>query len=240
MNWTINPAKLDEARDFLDIQYPVRVRQITPSKILPGKVGKYDGLGYWGPTTTTRLDEPHHHISMDGTLSAFMANQVLWHELTHAAQAEDFLDNARDGEEPYRAANRELRQAFGREMRTIRGERGLSKTAGMTRDYSDVSFEVEAGDVMKNSKKIEIIEPVFTESSVFDNPLTDAQGRYRWRVDMWDNSGKKFIGTVYVLAADEYGAKKWARDNHMKHEGWSNRVYAYKTPPREEDQNGTA
>lgn len=223
MRWTINQTKLDEAREILDITFPVRVRTLEDG--LMGMAGKYHGLGHWGPTTEKRLEEPAHHISIASHLDAKLANKTLWHEMTHAAQCEDFLPEDNN----YRIANKGLRKAFRDEMREIRVVKGGSRYGGVDPNYANVSFEVEARDVMDDSDKLFIVESTETEETTEDD---DPLKGYRalWRVDVWD-ADKKFVATQYVLADDEWGAKRFARDKHLGKK-WSQNVEAYPIDPQ--------
>lgn len=223
--WKIDETAFEQAKTQLNISLPVRIRQ---ADLLSGMAGKYHGLGVWGPTTDERLESPAHHISLGQGLGAQMANTALWHELTHAAQCEDFLPE--DGN--YQVANRKLRQAFGIEMREIRTRRGISRYAGITHDYGDVSFEEEAREWMKNADKIKILVPIDDEKSEKNEKGENLAAKFRdlWRVDMWSKKDV-FVGTTYVWADDDFAAKRWARDNHMKDMDWSLNVYAYPIDP---------
>lgn len=217
MNWKIDQEALEKAKDILGIDCPVLVRV---SK-LPA-VGKYHGLMRWGPCSDVRLDQPTHHISLDEGLGPIIANTALWHELTHAAQCEDFMPDDND----HRIANAGLRQDFGKEIREQRLSRGLG-AGSFGAWYGDVSFEVEARQFMEHARNIDIIVPV-------DDGNDDKLNGYKnlWRVDMWDDD-EKFVGTTYVLANEEWDAKKWARDNHMKGMKYSMDVFANPINSRE-------
>ncbi len=221
MDWKIDETGLEKAKDLLNISLPVRFRILDGTNSYAKMTGKYHGIGYWGVTSEERLAEPAHHISLDGKMTIRSANDIAWHELTHAAQAEDYLpDEAIDGVEPYRIANKGMRMAFGRESRSLRP----SGSGFGGKSYYDVSFEQEARHFMKNGDAIDILVPV--------TPVKAAKGkeakeedeeidlRETYRVDMWtygtDPKQREFIGTTYVLAKDEWAAKKWARDNYMK------------------------
>ncbi len=221
MNWNIDQPAFEEAQRVLGLEQPVRVRVKAD---FPA-AGKYHGLGVWGPTTDVKLDEPAHHITLSDVLSASMANTALWHEMTHAAQCEDYLE---DGD--YQAANKGLRNAFMKEMREMRTKRGVSRF-NLTADYQSVSFEVEARDLMKNADKVKIITGPEAKKkgkgkskAKDDDPLRGY--RHLWRVDMWDDD-KNFVGTDYVLANEDYDAKRWAREQHMQGKKWSTNVFAY-------------
>lgn len=213
----------------MGITFPVRVRPATHFTER-GMAGKYHGLGYWGPTSEERLNEPAHHISLRADMDAGFANVTLWHEMTHAAQCEDYLPET-EGEGDYRIANAGLRQAFAKEMREIRRAKGI-KTRGVTADYGNVSFEVEARDVMDGKDNFDIVEPIGSEANApaKDDPMRGFS--YRWRVDAWDDN-KEWVGTYYVLTESDqpWDAKRWVRDNPMKDMKWSNNLNAYPVPP---------
>lgn len=228
--WKVDTQGLKEVSEALGLSYPVRIRADVAST--RGMGGKYHGLGHWGPTTDVRLDEPAHHITIEPSFSATVANGVLHHELTHARQAEAALPE--NGNEPaYRVANREIRRQFGREMRAIRRAKNI-KTREVTMDYADVSFEQDARDIPKEIEDIDVLVPDLDDAEEIeeeDDPRLRGFASL-WRVDMWTHNNKKFVGTVYVLADDSWGAKKWARENAMEHMKYSTNLYAYPINPR--------
>jgi hypothetical protein len=241
MDWKIDPDTFAEAQQILGLTYPVRVRELMHGPA--GMQGKYHGLGYWGPTTSERLEKPAHHISLKADMSPYMANTCLWHEMYHATQAERYLpeNGNANGREPYQIANKGLRQAFGEELREIRARRGITPY-GMTADYGDVSFEVEAREVMNAMDKMRIILPTDEylkdwddkddkkdEKEEEEDPLKGYRAKYR--VDVYDDKNK-FVATQYVLADDEYGAKKFARERWLDGK-WSNNMEWYICAPPE-------
>lgn len=216
MNWKIDPVALDKARDILGIEYPVRIRKASGQA-----AGKYHGLGLRGPTTEEPLSEPAHHITISPMVSDKMVNEVVWHEMTHAAQCEDYLPED-DGPDSYKVANARLRRAFGREMRAIRAERGIT-TRAMTADYGDVSFEEEARDFMDHAKKISIV--VVDDDKPEVDPEDSFKGfDHKYRVDIFD-ADDKYVGTHYVYSNDEFSARRFARDTYMDGK-WSSNLSA--------------
>lgn len=195
--------------------------------------GKYHGLGRYGPTTVKPLDRPTHHISLNGQLSGKMANTAIWHELTHAKQCERFLPETDDVDEAARTANAALATAFRQEMKDIRRKKNTFSKK-VTIDYMDVSFEVEA----RQSDKDFAVKDNIVTSAV--NDLTDDKGRYRWRVDVWKKGARRygknqkqdltFVGTQYVVATGETGAKTFAREQY-KLSSFDSFVVAHQTYP---------
>lgn len=220
MQWEIDPDALAKAKEILGIRLPVMIRVINRENSTDTMSGKYHGISHWGVTSSERLPEPTHHISLGESLSLHTANRTAWHELTHAAQSEDFLpEEGRDGLEPYEIANKGMRMAFARELRRL----------GKTYSY-DVSFEREAVYFMKNADGLQIIVPVETEDKDEDKKKDEKKSttttttyvkkdyRKTYRVDMWADKadGGYFVGTTYVKAMSETDAKSWARKEHMK------------------------
>jgi hypothetical protein len=215
-NYTINPDALEEACGIYGLHFPVRVRLLDGGPM--GMLGKYHGIGRYGPTTDDELAEPAHHISLKSDLGVFTANTALWHELTHAMQCERFLPEDLDN---YRAANRGLTMAFRQEMKEVRRKAGTTSKA-LTAAYSNVSFEKEAHDSTDIAKKIDLILP--GENAKEDDfellRLLDDKGRALWRIDLWKSAKwekgnkvreKEFRGTYYVRAAKEWEAKQFAK-----------------------------
>lgn len=233
--WKIDEEGFAKAKDLLNISLPVRVRILDGTNSFGSLTGKYHGIGHWGITSEERLDEPAHHITIDGKMSLSSANEILWHEMTHASQAEDYLpEEAIDGVEPYRIANKGMRMAFLAESRSLRA----TPTAGFGgKSYFDVSFEKEARFFMKNGEAIDILAYVFDEEDEEEIEEEEVDLRETWRVDMWtsehDPKKRKFIGTCYVLAKDDFAAKKWARENHMKHMSFSSNLECNRIFPAE-------
>lgn len=235
--WEIDYEAVEQARGILGIdRYPVRVRILDGGP--QGMLGKYHGLGHWGPTTDERLDEPVHHISLKGDLTSKMANTCLLHEMTHAAQCERYLDD------DYQSGNRGLTMAFKQEMKGNRG--GFGNYNGVKSGYSDVSFEREARETMDLlDDDIKVVKQVAPEAEVQD-PLRDEDGRFLWRVDVWeegpwDKKAKKreytFEGTYYVWAKDEWDAKKWARqETDLDYN--NSTIKAYKMDPTTRKKGG--
>lgn len=234
MKWKIDPEGFAEAKRLLGIQLPVRVRFIDATNSSDTMTGKYHGIGYWGITSAVRLDEPTHHVSLDADLTTDTANRTLWHELTHVAQAEDFLpQKGRDGLEPYQLANKGMRMAFARELRK------------MGKSYSyDVSFEKEAVHFMKNASAIKIVIPIpgkeekkSSSTAVVRKEKVDH--RRTFRVDMWahKDEGGYFVDTAYVLAAVEIDAKSWARKEYMKGMRYSDEIIVTEViePPTDQE-----
>lgn len=79
--YRVDQAALQEAIDFFDLQLPVRIRYDS-------RAGDTNGnyrLGGCGPIGS----EPNYHnIMLKTYLSVEQSNRTLWHELTHAMQAE--------------------------------------------------------------------------------------------------------------------------------------------------------
>lgn len=74
--WTLNRANYRAALDFFGIRLPVTIKQTSH------KGGRY-GAHQLRPSGGL-----HHHITVKSWLSPEQAGQTLWHELTHAMQAE--------------------------------------------------------------------------------------------------------------------------------------------------------
>jgi hypothetical protein len=214
--WTVNPEALEEARKVLGITLPVRIRLLESGP--QNMAGKYHGIGLRGPTTDEPLDSPAHHITVKAEMTPGMANTCLKHELVHASQGERYLPENGD----YRVANAELGKAFGREMKEMRQRKG-TKSKDLW-GYSEVSFETEAHSADKLLKDIDLIDVNDPRAAGGTDllALMDEHGRYTWRVDVWKdgkwNKKRKmrdpntFCQTIYVLAKDDYGAKRFARD----------------------------
>lgn len=230
-----NPKLPGPVAEMYTFRYPVRVRVIKGGP--QGMAGKYHGIGLRGPTTDVPLTTPAHHITLSDSLSASMANGCLWHELTHAAQCERYLPEEGDD---YAEANRALALAFKDEMKEVRKTTGGSPTQ-LTMAYSKVSFEQEANLGMKFADDIDLIKITVPEKKAevvkIKDPLTDEDGRYTWRVDLFTapkwSKGKKIRGREFrctgrVLAKDEWGAKKFAKAEWGKS---SDEAVAYKILP---------
>lgn len=240
MKWQVDPEGLEKAKELLGLTLPVRIRALSTETSSYSFTGKYHGLGRWGVTTEERLAIPCHHISLSGSMSAYSANDVCWHEMTHGAQTEDYLpEEGEDGLEPYQIANREMRKQFGRELRE-----------GLARSSYDTFFEEDARYWQKNSDAVKILIPTPTELELAaskkkkdkkgkedpteERELPEEDSRPTWRVDMWtadmNPKHRDFVGTTYVIADKEYDAKKWARDHYM--DGvFSSNIEAYEIDP---------
>lgn len=222
MKWELDWTNIARACEVLEIKLPVRIR-VMESGGPQGMAGKYHGLGVWGPTTDVKLDEPAHHISLNGKMWSDGASSCLWHELAHAAQAERYLPKNGDGTIDYETANREITKDFRDEMKAIRRSSGTTSKA-LTASYSNVSFEKEARDAMDFSKEIRLVKYVLDDEDDHDEAMTlrDDKGRAAYRLDVfrdgkWNSRKKRrsedqFIATLYCLAKDTIDAKKWARE----------------------------
>lgn len=216
MTWVINNEQLQAASDHLGLRYPVRVRSLEDGPF--GMMGKYHGIGHWGPTTDVRLDEPAHHITLKGDLGPYMANTCLLHEMTHAQQCERFLN-----EDDWEGAVRELALDFGREMRFVQFMSGKRGGATDSR-YMGVSYEVEARQQMNK------LDKMFQVTELPEGEEAPAPTWSKWRVDLWrkvknlKKTNYEFRDTCYCFAKDEYAAKKFARDTWGD---WSDDADAY-------------
>jgi hypothetical protein len=71
-------ANLQDALDFLGLTLPVKIKQTGHRG---GRYGAYSlRIGADG--------RPYHHITVKSWLTVYEAGRTLWHELTHAMQAE--------------------------------------------------------------------------------------------------------------------------------------------------------
>ena len=76
--WSIIPANYREALDFFGLTMPVKVKQTAHQG------GRYGAHSFRvGPD-----GRPYHHITVKSWLDPQQAGRTLWHELTHAMQAE--------------------------------------------------------------------------------------------------------------------------------------------------------
>ena len=242
--WQVDPEGLEKAKDLLNVTLPVGFRILDGTNSYSSMTGKYHGIGYWGISSDERLEVPTHHITLDGKQSLSSANEIAWHELTHAAQAEDYLPaEAQDGVEPYRIANKGMRMAFGEESRSLR-----SPGSGFGgKSYFDVSFEKEARHYMKNGDAISILVPIekVDEEEKPDEEEDDRPDlRETYRVDMWTSDYERkhpkgmFVGTRYVRANNPKDAESWARDNYMKDYQYSSNIVAYRIIPHAQEKKG--
>lgn len=207
-SWMVDSAGLEQARNILGLKLPVAVRIVPRGP--NGMAGKYHGLGCRGG------GEPQHYISLNGGLGPIMANTALWHELTHAMQCERFLPDGRTDENACREANNALWRAFHQEMKEIRFRTGGSKH-NLTMAYADASFEKEAQQSTKLADKHTIIA---SDGGAVES-LLDEKGRKTYRVDLWRDLGWNkqtkereldFVTTMYVVAKNEWDAKKFVRE----------------------------
>jgi len=216
MNYQIDDAGLERASKKLGLRFPVHVRVLRNG--LEGMAGKYHGLGRYGPTVDGVLEDPVHHISLNGCLGTKMANTAIWHELTHAMQCERFLPaDPCDADELSQAANHGLAMAFRQEMKGIRLKNN-AKSKKLTMDYVNVSFEVEA---MASDKKFAQQDEIVALVEG-DPDLLEDSNRYLWRVDLWkkgpwrpkEDREYEFVATHYVNADKKHKANEWARNQH--------------------------
>lgn len=89
--WRLNQGNLREAIAFLGIELPVRIKQTGH------KGGRYGAHGFQplrgkfmkNPALDTASGGMYHNITIKNWLSPEKAGETLWHELTHAKQAEE-------------------------------------------------------------------------------------------------------------------------------------------------------
>lgn len=84
-SWRIDNVAVTEAKAFFDLKLPVQIKKTSRQG---GRRGAYD----------LRLDahgRAYHHITMKSWQTAAQAGECLWHELTHAAQYERVIGDAR-------------------------------------------------------------------------------------------------------------------------------------------------
>lgn len=85
MPWKINELQLQKAIEEFDLRWPVRIK-LTGHK--GGRYGAYWLRYDWAKETF------YHHITVKRWLSKHAAGQTLWHELTHAKQAERIAERS--------------------------------------------------------------------------------------------------------------------------------------------------
>lgn len=76
--WQVNRTELIKALAHLEIEYPVKIRYIK---------GIYRRGSHYARSEPVN----HHRITIHQDLAIDVANKVLWHELVHARQSEQFV-----------------------------------------------------------------------------------------------------------------------------------------------------
>lgn len=82
--WKTNDALLEKAIRHFDLRMPVYVRRTNGNR----RRGCYHGLFIGSEINRTLPNTLHHKITVSNRLTPTEASEVLWHELTHAAQRE--------------------------------------------------------------------------------------------------------------------------------------------------------
>lgn len=90
--WALNVDGLADALDHLGLEWDVELAIVNPSWMY-GALGAYHAGFQTSPfaisdETDIRVREPLHVVSIAPELSPEAASYCLWHELTHALQAE--------------------------------------------------------------------------------------------------------------------------------------------------------
>lgn len=91
--WDLDDRAIREAREFLGLRHPVRLKKTGAAG---GRVGAHQlrPTGGLAGVKNGRLVNPDtatgliHHITLKSWQSAEQASRTIWHELTHALQAE--------------------------------------------------------------------------------------------------------------------------------------------------------
>lgn len=88
--WKLDRAALAEAIALLGLSLPVKIKQTSHQG---GRYGAHSfrplrGKFFRDPSRDTAAGGMYHHITVKSWLSPEQAGRTLWHELTHAMQAE--------------------------------------------------------------------------------------------------------------------------------------------------------
>ena len=88
--WRLDRAALAEVIDFLGLEMPVTVKQTSRVGAQSGchNFKPAQGQFYTDPERDTACGGMTHHITVKDYIGPERASEVIWHELTHAMQAE--------------------------------------------------------------------------------------------------------------------------------------------------------
>lgn len=140
--WEFDQDAIASAAKELGIDLPVHVRGMRGRK---KNAGLYKGIDFW-----KLCNQPVHNIVIERRyLSTEQASKVIWHELTHARQAESFLHLVDSkGILAYRESNLLFDEAYGAELDmqflAIRSTSSIGANRAHEYAYWHNKFEIEA------------------------------------------------------------------------------------------------
>lgn len=129
--WTFDIDAIDKARNKLGIKLPIKFRFNVYSERKNGMI--YRGTHY--------AKEGHHSIILDQLIGIELANEVLWHELAHAHQAELFTE-------------------LTGKSQTLFYPMAYSPNGRSGSRYRDNPFEVDARRIAKEHKTTWLLKPI--------------------------------------------------------------------------------
>ncbi len=147
--WNFDQNAIDQAADFLGLKYPVKISGKRGRK--GRSTGLYHGLFNYDTArhSFARFDQYTHVITVSRWVSPEHASEIIWHELTHAAQVENFVEeNAGDPEQGHDAFAIAYEEAGGGRINSRKGRKA----------YNENAFEVEARLAEKNAESKPLVK----------------------------------------------------------------------------------